>query len=193
MKAIAPVIFHYHGQTGEFLGTGFADPDPMTPGNWLVPGLSTLAEPPAPVAGSVACRIEHTRWELIEDNRGTIYSTDSGQSRELADLGALPEGFTTQPRPSLHHTWQGNSWEFDETAARTAFISAAVAKRNTLQVEATARIAPLQDAADLDDASETELAQLEAWKRYRIALNRVPLHDSYPTEIEWPASPELST
>ncbi|WP_052493842.1 MULTISPECIES: tail assembly chaperone [Pseudomonas] len=185
----APVVYHYHGQTGELLGTGFADPDPMNPDKWLVPGLATLAEPPAPVEGCVACRIEHTRWELLEDNRGTIYSTDSGQPREHAELGPLPEGFTTQPRPTLHHTWQEGAWAFDEESARTAFISAAVLERNRLQAEATARIAPLQDAADLEDTTEAERVELDAWKRYRIALNRVSLQDSYPKAIQWPSSP----
>lgn len=185
----APVVYHYHGHTGELLGTGFADPDPVNPVKWLVPGLATLAEPPSPVAGCVACRIEHTRWELLEDYRGTIYSTDSGQPREHAELGPLPEGFTTQPRPSLHHAWRGNAWVFDEESARTAFISAAVLERNRLQAEATARIAPLQDAADLEDATEVERIQLDAWKRYRVALNRVPLQDAYPNAIEWPTPP----
>ena len=189
MTTTAPVVYHYHGLTGELLGTGFADPDPVNPDKWLVPGLATLAEPPASEVGAVACRIEHTRWELLEDNRGTIYSTDSGQPREHAELGPLPEGFTTQPRPSLHHVWQGNAWVFDEESARTAFISAAVLERNRLQAEATARIAPLQDAADLEDATEAERVELDAWKRYRIALNRVPLQDSYPKAIDWPTPP----
>ncbi len=189
MASTAPVIYHYHGQTGELLGTGYADPDPMSPGNWLIPALATLAKPPVPAQGSVACCLEHTRWKLLEDNRGTIYSTDSGQPQEHAELGPLPEGFTTQPRPSLYHTWQGGTWTFDEESARTAFISAAVIERNRLQAEATARIAPLQDAADLEDATEAERVELDAWKRYRIALNRVSLQDSYPKAIQWPSSP----
>lgn len=189
MKTTAPVIYHYHPQTGELLGTGLADPDPMIVDNWLVPGFSTLDAPPAPIEGKVACRIEHTQWEQLEDNRGTIYSTDSGQPREHAVLGPLPDGFTVSPRPSEHHVWQDEAWAFDEQSARTAFISAAVLERNRLQAEATTRIAPLQDAADLEDATEAERVELDAWKRYRIALNRVSLQDSYPKAIKWPSSP----
>ncbi|MFG0506033.1 tail fiber assembly protein [Pseudomonas putida] len=50
-------------------------------------------------------------------------------------------------------------------------------------------IAPLQDAVDIDDATEQEKALLTEWKRYRVALNRLPIQDGYPNDIEWPAPP----
>lgn len=45
-------------------------------------------------------------------------------------------------------------------------------------------IAPLQDAADLDEATTEEAALLKAWKQYRVAVNRVDL--SAPS---WPVAP----
>ncbi|WP_306674796.1 tail fiber assembly protein [Pseudomonas sp. T8] len=50
-------------------------------------------------------------------------------------------------------------------------------------------IAPLQDAVDIGDASETEITELNAWKKYRVALSRVPDQVDYPRSIEWPAMP----
>lgn len=50
-------------------------------------------------------------------------------------------------------------------------------------------IAPLQDAVDLDEATEAEAALLKEWKRYRVALNRLPEQPGYPAEIDWPAPP----
>lgn len=50
-------------------------------------------------------------------------------------------------------------------------------------------IAPLQDAADIDEATEAETALLKEWKRYRVALNRLPEQPGYPTEIDWPVPP----
>lgn len=50
-------------------------------------------------------------------------------------------------------------------------------------------IAPLQDAVDVEEASESELAALKAWKKYRLALNRVPEQAGYPDAIEWPDVP----
>jgi len=54
---------------------------------------------------------------------------------------------------------------------------------------ADAAIVPLQDAVDLDEATEAEVALLKEWKRYRVALNRLPDQANYPTEIDWPAPP----
>ncbi|MFI8555859.1 tail fiber assembly protein [Pseudomonas putida] len=50
-------------------------------------------------------------------------------------------------------------------------------------------IAPLQDAVDIDDATDDEKALLALWKKYRVALNRLPDQDGYPTSIDWPAPP----
>lgn len=50
-------------------------------------------------------------------------------------------------------------------------------------------IAPLQDAVDLDEATEQEADLLKDWKRYRVALNRLPDQPGYPTEVDWPAPP----
>lgn len=49
-------------------------------------------------------------------------------------------------------------------------------------------IAPLQDAVDLDEATEEELLLLKEWKKYRVSLNRLDL--STAPDIEWPEKPE---
>ncbi|MNP75771.1 Caudovirales tail fiber assembly protein [compost metagenome] len=50
-------------------------------------------------------------------------------------------------------------------------------------------VSDLQDAVDIDEASADEIAQLEAWKKYRVALNRLPEQVGYPTVIDWPVVP----
>jgi len=57
------------------------------------------------------------------------------------------------------------------------------------RAEADYAIAPLQDAVDINDATEADLALLTAWKTYRVALSRVPDQAAYPATIEWPATP----
>ena len=52
---------------------------------------------------------------------------------------------------------------------------------------ASEHIAPLQDAADLEIATKEETSLLEAWKKYRVLLNRVDT--STAQDIEWPALP----
>ncbi|MCO7595083.1 MULTISPECIES: tail fiber assembly protein [Pseudomonas] len=71
-------------------------------------------------------------------------------------------------------------------ASLLADVQAEIAR---LRKAADEAIAPLQDAADLDEATEVEADSLKAWKRYRVALNRLPDQPGYPVEIDWPALP----
>lgn len=63
------------------------------------------------------------------------------------------------------------------------------AQRDRLLAFAGLRIAPLQDAVDLDEATPAELASLKAWKQYRVAVNRVPEQQGYPGSVDWPRQP----
>ena len=65
----------------------------------------------------------------------------------------------------------------------------AQAQSAQLRAIADYAIAPLQDAVDIDEATEEDAAQLKAWKKYRVALNRVPEQAGYPESIDWPAVP----
>ncbi|MBB7069510.1 tail fiber assembly protein [Escherichia coli] len=47
--------------------------------------------------------------------------------------------------------------------------------------------APLQDAVDLEIATDEETSLLAAWKKYRVLVNRVDT--SVAQDIEWPTSP----
>lgn len=50
---MTPTIYHYHPESGEYLGSGEADPSPLEPGEWLYPAHSTDIAPPAEQAGFV--------------------------------------------------------------------------------------------------------------------------------------------
>lgn len=64
-----------------------------------------------------------------------------------------------------------------------------MAQRDALLAEATLRIAPLQDAVDLDDATAAEIAALKAWKQYRVALSRIEQQSGFPAAVNWPKAP----
>lgn len=66
----------------------------------------------------------------------------------------------------------------------------ALAERDALMATAAARMAPLQFAVELGDATETEKATLIAWKRYCVELNRIEQQPQFPTAVAWPVSPE---
>lgn len=51
-------------------------------------------------------------------------------------------------------------------------------------------IIPLQDAVDIDDATDDDVLNLKKWKTYRVALSRLSTQEGYPTNFEWPDIPE---
>lgn len=65
----------------------------------------------------------------------------------------------------------------------------ALAERDTFLAEAAIRIAPLQDAVDVGDATAGEEAALTAWKRFRVALNRIEQAAGFPRDFAWPDRP----
>ena len=54
---------------------------------------------------------------------------------------------------------------------------------------AAIRIAPLQDAVDIDDATPEDVEMLKKWKQYRIALNRIQDQTGFPLDVSWPDEP----
>jgi len=66
----------------------------------------------------------------------------------------------------------------------------AKSKRDLLLTAASNRMGPFQDAVDLDEATADETVMLKKWKQYRIALNRIEQQPTFPTDIQWPVSPE---
>jgi hypothetical protein len=65
-------------------------------------------------------------------------------------------------------------------------LSANTYRRNSLLAAATLAIDPLQDAVDLDMATDADLVMLKAWKLYRVNVNRVDLKVLTPA---WPTQP----
>jgi hypothetical protein len=77
-----------------------------------------------------------------------------------------------------------------EHAAAAQALAVIVAETARLRATSDAAIAPLQDAVDIDDATEADVVRLKAWKKYRVALNRLPDQPGYSTTIEWPVIPD---
>ena len=76
-----------------------------------------------------------------------------------------------------------------DAAIAHQILADVLAENAKLRDIADTAIAPLQDAVDIDDASEAEVLQLKAWKKYRVALNRLPEQPGYPATIDWPVAP----
>lgn len=75
----------------------------------------------------------------------------------------------------------------DIAAQQVMVVSANLAKKNILMAEAGQNIAVLQDAVDLEMATDEEVAALLLWKKYRVLLSRVNAETS--DDIAWPEKP----
>jgi hypothetical protein len=67
--------------------------------------------------------------------------------------------------------------------------SVALTRRDGLLTFAALRIAPLQSAVDLDDATASDIANLKKWKQYQVALNRIQDQPAFPQDVAWPVEP----
>ncbi|APM72873.1 TPA: tail fiber assembly protein [Klebsiella pneumoniae] len=65
-------------------------------------------------------------------------------------------------------------------------IESVSAMKQRLIDEATLNISILQDAIDMEMATDDEKASLSSWKKYRVLLNRV---DASGKNISWPSMP----
>lgn len=79
------------------------------------------------------------------------------------------------------------SWVDVPPLTKEESIAQANGLKNTLRNIADSAIAPLQDAVDLDMATDEESAALTAWKKYRVLLNRIDT--SVAPGISWPSAP----
>lgn len=78
-------------------------------------------------------------------------------------------------------------WDNAPEPTEEQLIDSAETRRNQLMKAANAAIVPLQDAVELDIATDAEIALLKEWKKYRVLLNRVDT--SLAPEISWPDLP----
>ncbi len=97
----------------------------------------------------------------------------------------VPDGV----RPALGWTFAEGSFSPPPPPTNEQLIASALHQRSILMEWATQQIEPLQDAIDLDEATDEETAKLKALKQFRVALNRIEQQDGWPKNIQWPTMP----
>ncbi|MHC8310121.1 DUF4376 domain-containing protein [Pseudomonas sp. GT1P32] len=70
---------------------------------------------PAPEPDHVWVLVDGEAHQL-EDHRGPVYRTETGEAEHHSDLGPLPDGYTATPKPSPTHHWQDGGWINDQTS-----------------------------------------------------------------------------
>lgn len=177
-------IYNLSSATNEFIGKG----DGFIPANTGLPAYSTNIAPPSAKAGFVAVfNFESEKWSLVEDHRGKIvYDIQTGKATTIGQLGKLPDDVVSVAPEGHFVKWDGAKWVHDTDAENEHLLMLAEQEKINLLAVATSAIAPLQDAVDLDMATEVETALLLEWKKYRVLLNRVDT-----SKPEWPTPPNI--
>ncbi|EHW4290116.1 tail fiber assembly protein [Salmonella enterica subsp. enterica serovar Lagos] len=181
-KAQTIKIFNLRSDTNEFIGTG----DAYIPPHTGLPANCTDVSPPEIPASHIAVfDAEAETWSLKEDHRGeTVYDIATGNQVYISDPGPLPENVTSVSPDGKYQKWDGKAWVKDEAAEAAARLREAEGTKSRLLLMASGKIAPLQDAVDLDEATDKEKASLLAWRKYRVLVNRVDT-----TNPDWPYVP----
>lgn len=103
----------------------------------------------------------------------------------------IPDGAGTFP--SAGWSYDGSSFTAppltaeEEAAITQAALTANVSLKQSLMDEASNKISVLQDAVDLEMATDAETAALPLWKKYRVLLNRIDANTS--ETVAWPDKP----
>lgn len=200
-----PSIYNAHPVTREYIGTGFADPDPMlrdaatgaalsddlvAAAGWLLPAFAYLDAPPAVPAKHVARRLaDGSAWELVEDHRGTVYTTADQTEHDYEDLGPLPAEVTDIAPTSPYQVWSQGQWVADPTAQLAAQKLAARQVRDQAITDSQWLVDRHRDQVDAAVATTLTAAQFTELLVYRQALRDWPTAADFPSLPDLPAAP----
>ena len=97
---------------GIYVGQTDADlsPEEAANGVYLMPAGCVDTAPPEDKKGFVA-KWTGDNWDYLENHIGeTVYSTETKESKEIGELGAIPKGYTSIKPESEHEEWDGKAW-----------------------------------------------------------------------------------
>lgn len=102
-------IYHYHPDTGEFVGASEARKDPLEKDRYLIPANATEVAPPDVGKNQVAAFIDGA-WQITEDRRGDVVYNKADTSKwTVEDIGPLPNKYTVEIPASSRDTWDEDS------------------------------------------------------------------------------------
>lgn len=172
------IVYHYHPLTGVYTDESIAEPSPLEPGEYLIPAYATALEPMAAEPG-FARVFTGDAWVVIQDNRGEVFDTVSGEPSRYEAFGALPPNLTKLPMPSMFHDFDGNAWLLNEQKEAADLAMRARSERDYLLA--------MSDWTQVSDAPEFSN---DAWRGYRQDLRDIPEQSGFPRSIVWPISPK---
>lgn len=179
------IVFNYDGVTREYLSQATE----FLPVGLSLPANACTDKPLSAKKGYVVCRNSKlTGWEYLVDHRGeTVWNVKSGDTIQITAPGDYPSDTTIYPPSTPFDKWNGERWVTDTAAQQAAEIASASTIKAALIKSASEHIEPLQDAVDLDMATEAEKKRFNEWRKYRVLLTRVDT--STAPAITWPEAP----
>ncbi|EKG1434102.1 TPA: tail fiber assembly protein, partial [Escherichia coli] len=156
-----------------------------------IPACSCLDAPVTHKAGYAICRsADFNSWEYVSDHRGEIiYSTETGESKEITAPGDYPENTTTIAPLTPYDKWDGEKWVTDTETQHSAAVDAAEAQRQSLIDTAMASISLIQ----LKLQAGRKLMQAETTRLNTVLdyIDAVTATDtSTAPDVIWPELPE---
>lgn len=135
---------------------------------------------------------------FAKDTLKVAYNSDDVIVSACMDVSALfPSGLSVAEvdasTVSDMDTLISGNWAYQDGAITAVVptqaqeVANATSKKALLMRQCTDKIATLQDAVDLDMATDDEKTALTAWKKYRVLLNRVDTTKA--PDIAWPDQP----
>lgn len=102
--------YSYSSITNEYIGEVNCQPDPID-GGFLLPGYSTIIEPPITKEKEVAV-LENKEWKIKVDRRGEVYwNKDTKEEQKIVEIGQVQEKDWTKLQPiSERAVWEIDKW-----------------------------------------------------------------------------------
>ncbi|EJP3220636.1 tail fiber assembly protein [Escherichia coli] len=180
-------VYNYDGETREYI---FTSTEYLAVGVGI-PACSCLDAPDSYKAGYAICRsADFNSWVYVPDHRGeTVYSTETGESKEITAPGDYPENTTTIAPLTQFDKWDGEKWVTDTEAQHSAAVDVAEAQRQSLIDAAMASISLIQLKLQAGrQLTQAEITRLNAVLDY---IDTVTATDtSTAPDVIWPELPE---
>ena len=186
-KAGNITVYNFDAETKEYLSTST---EYLAVGVGI-PAYSCLDAPGTHKAGYAICRtVDLNSWEYVPDHRGEIiYSTETGESKEITSLGDYPENTTTIAPLTPYDKWDGEKWVTDTEAQYSAAVDAAEIQRQSLIDAAMTSISLIQLKLQAGrKLTQAETTRLNAVLDYIDAVTATDT--STAPDVIWPELPE---
>ncbi|MDR6469547.1 hypothetical protein J2777_003275 [Paraburkholderia graminis] len=185
------LIHQYDAETGQYISSRLADPDPLNVDRWLIPAFSTIDELPSRPRLTWPFYLDGA-WKLLPDYRGLmLYRQDNGQPAEIQVAGATPaeHGLTETPRPSDEYMFRDGAWVIDPVLVAQRVRAAAMAEFDMRMTHARTMNAGKADAYAAGLLSREEAYYFRAWSAYQLDLVRAIQREGFPDAVSWPDEP----